>query len=123
MLTLQSSRPVMRPLRLLVVLSLALPHVARAQAARTPAPAIDRYFKLVRGEYSGDRAKDLVAYMGGWFRWPGNAAFDASIDRVVTQLRDAGYVDEARPQRERDSPTASRSGRFTASRGICRTPR
>ena len=32
--------------------------------------------------------------MGGWFRWPGNTAFDKSIDRVVSQLRDAGYVNE-----------------------------
>src|SRR6478672_10068795 len=95
MLTSQTSRMATRPLRFLAILSLALPFAARAQAPRTPAPAIDRYFRLVRAEYSGDRAKELVAYMGGWFRWPGNTAFDASIDRVVSQLRDAGYVDEA----------------------------
>jgi aminopeptidase YwaD len=77
-----------------LVSALVLPQVARAQEARTPAPAIDRYFKLVRAEYSGERAKELVAYMGGWFRWPGNTAFDASIDRVVSQLHDAGYVNE-----------------------------
>jgi aminopeptidase YwaD len=84
-----------RTLRSLAIVSaLAMPRVAVAQAARTPAPAIDRYFTLVRSEYSGERAKDLVAYMGGWFRWPGNTAFDASIDRVVRQLHDAGYVNE-----------------------------
>ncbi len=73
---------------------LAVPRNADAQAARSSAPAIDRYFQLARAEYSGERAKELVAYMGGWFRWPGNTAFDASIDRVVSQLRAAGYVNE-----------------------------
>ena len=90
-----TQRVVSRTLRAFALVSaLALPRVGDAQAARTPAPTIDRYFKLVRAEYSGDKAKELVAYMGGWFRWPGNTAFDASIDRVVSQLRDAGYVNE-----------------------------
>ncbi|CAN5267702.1 hypothetical protein BH09GEM1_BH09GEM1_26150 [soil metagenome] len=79
---------------LLVVATLELPLNAGAQTARSAAPASDRYFRLVRAEYSGERAKELVAYMGGWFRWPGNTAFDASIDRVVSQLRAAGYVNE-----------------------------
>ena len=78
----------------LAAATLAATHNASAQAARRPAPAADRYFRLVRAEYSGERAKELVAYMGGWFRWPGNTAFDASIDRVVRQLRAAGYVSE-----------------------------
>ena len=84
-----------RVLRALCVVSLfiATRH-ARGQAPQAPAPAIDTYFRLVRPEYSGERAKALVAYMGGWFRWPGNTAFDASIDRVVSQLRAAGYVPE-----------------------------
>ena len=67
---------------------------ARAQSPRDVPPAINRYFKLVRADYSGDRAKALVAYMGGWFRWPGNTAFDASLDRVISQLRAAGYVNQ-----------------------------
>ena len=67
---------------------------ATAQTPRdVPAP-IARYFQLARAEYSGERARELVAYMGGWFRWPGNTAFDASLDRVVSQLRAAGYVQE-----------------------------
>ncbi|MEP6730756.1 MAG: M28 family peptidase [bacterium] len=72
---------------------------AGAQAARDVPPPIARYFQLARAEYSGDRAKELVAYMGGWFRWPGNTAFDASLDRVISQLRAAGYVpeDSAKP--------------------------
>ena len=78
----------------LAAATLTITQHAGAQAERLPAPAADRYFRLVRAEYSGERAKDLVAYMGGWFRWPGNTAFDASIDRVVRQLRAAGYVSE-----------------------------
>ena len=84
-----------RTFRSLAILSaLAIPRVGIAQSVRTPAPTIDHFFKLVRAEYSGERAKELVAYMGGWFRWPGNTAFDASIDRVVNQLRDASYSNE-----------------------------
>lgn len=57
-------------------------------------PTIDRYYTLARAEFSGERAKALVAFMDGKFRWPGNTAFDASIDQVIKQLRDAGYVRE-----------------------------
>ncbi|MEO8624918.1 MAG: M28 family peptidase, partial [bacterium] len=74
--------------------TIAITQPTHAQAPRAVAPTIDRYFRLARAEYSGDRAKELVAYMGGWFRWPGNTAFDASIDRVISQLRAAGYVPE-----------------------------
>ena len=70
----------------------ALATPVRAQSQRDVPPAIARYFQLVRAEYSGERAKALVAYMGGWFRWPGNTAFDASLDRIVSQLRAAGYT-------------------------------
>ncbi|MEP6990928.1 MAG: M28 family peptidase, partial [bacterium] len=88
---------------ILLLLALALPaHAqssragdgARPARAREVPSAIARYFALARAEYSGDRARDLVAHMGGWFRWPGNTAFDASIDQVVRQLRAAGYVRE-----------------------------
>ncbi|HET9425801.1 MAG TPA: M28 family peptidase [Gemmatimonadaceae bacterium] len=57
-------------------------------------PRIDRLFRLARAEYSGDRAKETVASMSGKQRWPGNTAFDASLDRVIEQLRAAGYVHE-----------------------------
>jgi len=76
----------------LLVAALALR--VHAQSSRAASPAIDRYFRLARAEYSGERARELVAYMGGWFRWPGNTAFDASMDRVVSQLRAAGYAQE-----------------------------
>ncbi len=65
-----------------------------AGAQRAPTPQIDRLVRLARAEYSGERARELVAYMGGWFRLPGNTTFDASLDRIVSQLRSAGYVRE-----------------------------
>lgn len=83
-----------RSSRRLAFLAVVLALPARMPAQRSVPPAIDRYFGLARAEYSGERARMLVAYMGGWFRWPGNTAFDASIDRVVSQLRAAGYVRE-----------------------------
>ncbi|MDB4913164.1 MAG: peptidase, partial [Gemmatimonadetes bacterium] len=80
--------------KLLWISACALSATAHAQAPRTVAAPIDRYFTLARAEYSGERAKELVAYMGGWFRWPGNTAFDKSLDRVIQQLHAAGYVPE-----------------------------
>ena len=62
--------------------------------ARARDPQIDRYFELVRAEFSGERAKETVAFMSHKQRWPGNTAFDAALDRVVAQLRAAGYVRE-----------------------------
>jgi hypothetical protein len=76
---------------------LALLLVATSASAQTtrviPAP-IEKYFRLVRAEYSGERAKELVAFMNARSRWPGNTAFDASLDQVISRLRAAGYVRE-----------------------------
>ena len=79
-------------LKRLVVAALAAATIARpaaAQPRRDVAPAIDRYFQLVRAEYSGERAKAFVAYMGAWFRWPGNTAFDASLEGRAPSLSTA----------------------------------
>ena len=68
---------------------------AGAQArARQVDPQIDRYFQLARAEFSGGTAKTIVAFMSGRQRWPGNTAFDASLDLVIARLRAAGYVRE-----------------------------
>src|SRR6476620_1439105 len=81
-----------RSLQVLVVLA---PVCLNAHVrARRVDPQIDRYFALARAEFSGDRAKETVATMTGKQRWPGNTAFDAALDRVVAQLRAAGYVRE-----------------------------
>ena len=76
-----------------ILLALIVATSAGAQVrARQIDPQIERYFQLARAEFSGDRAKEMVAFMSGKQRWPGNTAFDASLDRVVAQLRAAGYV-------------------------------
>ena len=67
--------------------------VSSIVAKGTP-PAIAALFKLTRAEVSGDRARDVVVFMDQWFRVPGNTGFNASLDRVESILRDAGYVKE-----------------------------
>ena len=69
-----------------------------AQPTETPGavsaiPVVSRYFDLVRAEYSGDRARQTVAFVEQYFRLPGNTGFNASIDSVARVLRAAGYVD------------------------------
>jgi aminopeptidase YwaD len=59
-------------------------------------PAVSRYFQLVRAEYSGENARDVVAFMEQYFRIPGNTGFNASLRRVQDILERAGYVDESR---------------------------
>src|SRR5215212_8219440 len=84
---------------ILPVAALAALHGGVAGAQRTPRaipPAVARYFELVRPAFSGDRARDVVAFMEQYFRLPGNAGFDASIHHVEKILTSAGYVDEAR---------------------------
>ena len=80
--------------RLLFLLLLAATSAGAQVGARQPDPQIQRYFQLAREEFSGDRAKDIVASMSGKQRWPGNTAFDAALDRVVAELRSAGYVQQ-----------------------------
>jgi aminopeptidase YwaD len=65
---------------------------ASAANAQSSSPSIARYFQLARAELSGERARELVAFMDPTFRWPGNHAFDRALDRVIVQLRAAGYV-------------------------------
>jgi len=51
---------------------------------------------VVRPAYSGERAKETVAFLDQFVRWPGNRGFDASIAHIVAQLEAAGYVREDR---------------------------
>ncbi|MEP6689501.1 MAG: M28 family peptidase [Gemmatimonadaceae bacterium] len=78
-----------------VVCSLVAPAAVAAQASRKPSdPAIARYFTLVRAQYSGDTARAVTSFVEQYFRLPGNAGFDASIERVRALLERAGYVKE-----------------------------
>ena len=67
-----------------------------AQPVRATAPAVERSFALVRPTFSGDRARDVVAFMEQYFRLPGNTGFNASIHHVEEILKAAGYVDQSR---------------------------
>jgi len=48
----------------------------------------------VEDTYSGDAAREVVAFVEQYWRLPGNRGFDASIARVAEGLREAGFVDE-----------------------------
>lgn len=78
----------MRTIPLTLLLLAAAPLGAQQESS------IPKLFQLVRGQYSGSRARDMVEFMDGTFRWPGNRAFDRSIDEIVRNLRRAGYVPE-----------------------------
>lgn len=80
--------------RCLIVVASLLP-VATLAAQGTPSPAAP-YWSGVRERYSGDRAKETVAYLDQFVRWPGNRGFDASIAHIVQRLERAGYVLETR---------------------------
>ena len=74
----------------LFCLSLAIGPVSLlGQQASSPSAGL---FGLVRPRYSGDRAKETVAFLDQFARWPGNRGFDASIDHIAQRLERAGYV-------------------------------
>lgn len=85
--------------RVAIVVTLALlaawPRAFAQDTARAMPGVVRRYRTLVRSEFSGDRALATVAFVERFFRVPGNAGFDSSIDRVASLLREAGYVPEA----------------------------
>jgi hypothetical protein len=64
-------------------------------AARPIPPAVRKYRDLVRAEFSGERARDVVAFMEQFFRVPGNIGFNATLDHVERALRSAGYVPDS----------------------------
>ncbi len=77
---------------MLALLAGALPHTVRAQEPRVFVPVT----RAVERELSGTRARATTAFVGQFFRLPGNRGFDASIDTVVRLLGAAGYVEESR---------------------------
>jgi len=56
--------------------------------------AIAQHLAAARAEYSGERAREVVAFVEQFWRVPGNRGFNASIERVVEVLEAAGYVDQ-----------------------------
>jgi aminopeptidase YwaD len=65
------------------------------QPARDIPPEIQRFREIARRDFSGENARDVVAYMERWFRVPGNTGFDSSLTHVEGILRRAGYVEES----------------------------
>jgi len=55
---------------------------------------VDSLFRLVRAEYSGERALETTAYVGQRWRLPGNTGFDESIEYVRKLLEKAGFREE-----------------------------
>ena len=86
----------------LICLSLALGPIAlpgqqpaSPSASPTASPSASPSASLaaiVRPRYSGERAKETVAFLDQFARWPGNRGFDASIDHIAQRLERAGYV-------------------------------
>lgn len=68
---------------------------AVAQRPAGAAAAAEPYFALVRPLMNGDRAKETVAYLDRFVRWPGNPGFDSSIAHVAARLAAAGYVEQS----------------------------
>ncbi len=68
-----------------------IPLVAQPRRSSPAAP----YWTAVRARFSGERAKETVAFLDRYVRWPGNRGFDASIAHIVEQLRNAGYVEQS----------------------------
>ncbi|MDQ8165917.1 MAG: M28 family peptidase [Gemmatimonadota bacterium] len=85
-------------MRLVFLAGLAVTTVVQAPFV-SPARAqgiADREFAAVRPLLSGSRAKETVAYMEKFVRWPGNPGFDSSIAHVAARLTAAGYVEQSR---------------------------
>jgi aminopeptidase YwaD len=57
-------------------------------------PAMAAYQRFAGVNFDGERARDVVAFVERYFRVPGNEGFDASLDRVVQELRASGYREE-----------------------------
>jgi len=77
---------------LVAALTLCGTPVAAQQRSLSPASP---YWAAVRERFSGNRAKETVAFLDGYVRWPGNRGFDASIAHIVERLRRAGYVEQS----------------------------
>ena len=84
-------------MRLVFLAGLAVTTVVQAPFIATAhAQGIaDREFAAVRPLLSGGRAKETVAYMEKFVRWPGNPGFDSSIAHVAARLAAAGYVEQS----------------------------
>jgi len=68
--------------------------LAVTPAAQSTGNVLHDELETARGVYSGERAREVVAFVEQFWRVPGNRGFDASIGRVVEVLERAGYANE-----------------------------
>ncbi|SDE43446.1 M28 family peptidase [Pedobacter soli] len=66
----------------------------------------DEYFKLTRTGFNAQNAYETTAFVEKYFRVPGNTGFNASIHRVESILKKAGFV--AQQQNEFEAPLTYR---------------
>src|SRR5450759_93160 len=83
-------------MRLSTVLRFTLAAAPSLLSAQQPASPSASTFALIRPRFSGERAKETVAFLDQYTRWPGNRGFEASIDHVTQRLEKAGYVLQAK---------------------------
>lgn len=60
----------------------------------------DHYFKLNREGFKKENTLATTAFVEKYFRLPGNTGFDASIRKVESILKEAGFVEEKQNERE-----------------------
>jgi aminopeptidase YwaD len=60
-------------------------------APRSRLAALDRLYPALRREYSGERARQTVAFVEQFWRQPGSVGFDTTIAHLVHVLEAAGY--------------------------------
>jgi hypothetical protein len=56
--------------------------------------ALDTYLEFAQEVVSGDRAREMVAFLDPSYRVPGNESFQAALQEVARALESTGYVDE-----------------------------
>ncbi|MGD2120487.1 MAG: M28 family peptidase [Gemmatimonadota bacterium] len=92
------------------IVALALAGIAGTQAllsAQTTLPdlprppALEAYSDLAQEVVSGERARELVAFMDPSYRVPGNESFEAVVMEVIRSLESVGYVEEGTEPRAR----------------------
>lgn len=60
----------------------------------------ENYFKLTREGFNKTNAYNTTAFVEKYFRLPGNSGFDASIRKVESILKEAGFVEQKNNEKE-----------------------
>ncbi len=76
-----------------------------------------RFARALHGEFDEERAMKLVQFIDGFYRAPGNDGYEAVLERLAADLRQAGFGSDARLtltvlESPLDAPHWGKSGRF-----------